>query len=51
LYLQQAGNFDTLVYAGKDWTDVQIERKSMILLAEKFPPIVNDAVISSAVAP
>ena len=32
------GDFGTLLYAGKDWTDPALGRRSMILLAEKVLP-------------
>ena len=37
------GDFNHLVYAGHDWTDYDLGRKSMILTAEKVMPILNDA--------
>jgi len=41
------GDFGTLLYAGKDWADVQLGRRSMILLAEKTQPMVNAAINQS----
>ena len=38
------GEFGTLLYAGKDWADVELGRNSMISLAEKVLPKVNDAI-------
>ena len=38
------GDFGTLLYAGKDWADVELGRNSMILLAEKTMPVVNAAI-------
>ena len=38
------GDFGTLLYAGKDWADVELGRNSMILLAEKTMPLVNAAI-------
>ncbi|AQT82379.1 hypothetical protein B1R94_28750 [Mycolicibacterium litorale] len=38
-----AGPFGTLVYAGKDWTDAELSRRSMILMAEEVMPAVNAA--------
>jgi alkanesulfonate monooxygenase SsuD/methylene tetrahydromethanopterin reductase-like flavin-dependent oxidoreductase (luciferase family) len=32
------GKFGTLLYAGKDWTDPALARRSMVLLAEKVLP-------------
>ena len=41
------GQFGTLLYAGKDWLDPALARRSMVLLAEKVIPkmraIGNDA--------
>ena len=41
---EEVGDFGTLLYAGKDWTDVEFGRRSMILLAEKTMPAVNAAI-------
>jgi alkanesulfonate monooxygenase SsuD/methylene tetrahydromethanopterin reductase-like flavin-dependent oxidoreductase (luciferase family) len=38
------GDFGTLLYAGKDWTDRELGRRSMVLLAEKVLPKVNAAI-------
>jgi alkanesulfonate monooxygenase SsuD/methylene tetrahydromethanopterin reductase-like flavin-dependent oxidoreductase (luciferase family) len=38
------GDFGTLLYCGKDWTDVQLGRRSMELMAEKVMPAVNAAI-------
>jgi alkanesulfonate monooxygenase SsuD/methylene tetrahydromethanopterin reductase-like flavin-dependent oxidoreductase (luciferase family) len=38
------GDFGTLLYCGKDWTDVQLGRRSMELMAEKVLPAVNAAI-------
>jgi hypothetical protein len=38
------GDFGTLLYAGKDWRDRALARRSMILLAEKVMPKVNAAI-------
>ena len=35
------GEFGTLLYAGVDWTDRELARNSMMLMAEKVLPIVN----------
>lgn len=37
------GPFQHLVYAGHDWTDYDLGRKGMILMAEKVMPILNEA--------
>ena len=38
------GDFGTLMYAGKDWLDPELGKKSMRLLAEKTMPIVNASI-------
>lgn len=40
---EEVGDFGTLLYAGKDWKDRELGRKSMILLAEKALPRINAA--------
>ena len=42
-YRETVGDFGTLLYAGKDWKDRDLGRRSMILLAEKVLPKVNAA--------
>ena len=37
------GEFGTLLYAGHDWKDRELARRSMVLLAEKVVPQVNAA--------
>ena len=37
-FQDQIGPFGTLLYAGKDWADPALARRSMILLAEKVMP-------------
>lgn len=37
----EVGTFGTLLYAGKDWKDPELGRRSMILMAEKVMPLVN----------
>ena len=34
----QVGPFGTLLYAGKDWVDPALAKRSMVLLAEKVRP-------------
>lgn len=41
---EDVGDFGTLLYAGKDWADRDLGRNSMIMLAEKVLPRVNDAI-------
>lgn len=40
-FQNEVGTFGTLLYAGKDWKDRELGRKSMILTAEKVRPLVN----------
>jgi alkanesulfonate monooxygenase SsuD/methylene tetrahydromethanopterin reductase-like flavin-dependent oxidoreductase (luciferase family) len=42
-FREEVGEFGTLLYAGKDWLDGDLGRRSMILLAEKVMPMVNSA--------
>jgi alkanesulfonate monooxygenase SsuD/methylene tetrahydromethanopterin reductase-like flavin-dependent oxidoreductase (luciferase family) len=46
-FREEVGDFGTLLYAGKDWADPEIGRRSMILAAEKVMPAVNAAIGSS----
>jgi len=39
----QIGPFGTLLYAGKDWDDPALARRSMVLMAEQVMPRVNAA--------
>lgn len=43
-FREETGDFGTLLYAGKDWADYDLGRRSMILLAEKVKPAVNAAI-------
>jgi len=43
-YRETVGDFGTLLYAGKDWADRELGRRSMVLLAEKVMPKVNAAI-------
>ena len=43
-FREEVGEFGTLLYAGKDWADPEIGRRSMVLAAEKVIPEVNDAI-------
>ncbi len=45
-----AGDFGTLLYAGKDWRDRALGRRSMILMAEKVMPALNAAIGRSVAA-
>jgi alkanesulfonate monooxygenase SsuD/methylene tetrahydromethanopterin reductase-like flavin-dependent oxidoreductase (luciferase family) len=42
-FREEVGEFGTLLYAGKDWLDRDLGRRSMILLAEQVMPMVNSA--------
>lgn len=44
------GPFKHLVYAGHDWTDYDLGRRSMILMAEKVLPQLQNATSSEAAA-
>ena len=43
-FREEVGAFGTLLYAGKDWLDRDLGRRSMTLLAEKVMPAVNAAI-------
>jgi alkanesulfonate monooxygenase SsuD/methylene tetrahydromethanopterin reductase-like flavin-dependent oxidoreductase (luciferase family) len=43
-FREQVGDFGTLLYAGKDWTDRELGRRSMVLMAEKVLPALNAAI-------
>src|SRR3954447_4926580 len=43
-FREQVGDFGTLLYAGKDWRDPKLAKRSMTLLAEKVMPKVNAAI-------
>ena len=45
---EKTGDFGTLIYVGKDWTDPELGRRSMELMAEKVMPAVNAAIGRSA---
>ena len=49
-FREETGDFGTLLYAGKDWADYDLGRRSMILLAEKVKPAVSDAISNSRTA-
>jgi alkanesulfonate monooxygenase SsuD/methylene tetrahydromethanopterin reductase-like flavin-dependent oxidoreductase (luciferase family) len=46
-FREQVGDFGTLLYAGKDWRDPKLAKRSMTLLAEKVMPKVNAAIKKS----
>jgi alkanesulfonate monooxygenase SsuD/methylene tetrahydromethanopterin reductase-like flavin-dependent oxidoreductase (luciferase family) len=41
---EKIGDFGTLLYCGKNWTDPKLGRRSMELMAEKVMPAVNAAI-------
>ncbi len=43
-FREHVGDFGTLLYAGKDWRDPELARRSMELMAEKVMPKVNAAI-------
>jgi alkanesulfonate monooxygenase SsuD/methylene tetrahydromethanopterin reductase-like flavin-dependent oxidoreductase (luciferase family) len=43
-FREKVGDFGTLLYAGKDWLDRDLSRRSMILMAEKVMPALNKAI-------
>ena len=43
-FREVTGDFGTLLYAGKDWEDKTLARRSMELMAEKVMPAVNAAI-------
>ena len=49
-FQDEVGEFGTLLYAGKDWRDRELGRRSMILAAEKVLPAVNAAMGRRAAA-
>lgn len=46
-FCEQVGDFGHLVYAGHDWTDRELGRRSMILMAEEVMPRINVAIAAS----
>ena len=46
-FRETVGDFGTLLYAGKDWRDPALGKRSMTLLAEKVLPKVNAAIGSA----
>ena len=43
-FREEIGDFGTLLYAGKDWVDRDLGRRSMVLMAEKVMPAVNASI-------
>ncbi len=50
-FREEVGDFGTLLYAGHDWLDYDLGRRSMILMAEKVLPLVNSAMAKPAAKP
>jgi alkanesulfonate monooxygenase SsuD/methylene tetrahydromethanopterin reductase-like flavin-dependent oxidoreductase (luciferase family) len=48
---EQTGDFGELVYAGMDWVDPALAKRSMQLLAEQVMPRVNAAIGKTAISP
>jgi alkanesulfonate monooxygenase SsuD/methylene tetrahydromethanopterin reductase-like flavin-dependent oxidoreductase (luciferase family) len=46
-FREEIGDFGTLLYAGHDWQDVKLARRSMELMANEVMPRVNEAIKSS----
>jgi alkanesulfonate monooxygenase SsuD/methylene tetrahydromethanopterin reductase-like flavin-dependent oxidoreductase (luciferase family) len=49
-FRETTGDFGTLLYAGHDWVDPRLARRSMELMAEKVMPAVNAAIGQRAAA-
>jgi hypothetical protein len=47
---EEIGDFGELVYAGMDWVDEKLAKRSMELMAEQVMPRVNDAIRRSKAA-
>jgi alkanesulfonate monooxygenase SsuD/methylene tetrahydromethanopterin reductase-like flavin-dependent oxidoreductase (luciferase family) len=47
---EETGDFGELVYAGMDWVDAELAKRSMQLMAEEVMPRVNAAIGKSAAA-
>ena len=43
-FREEVGDFGTLLYAGKDWRNPALARRSMVLMAEQVLPRVNAAI-------
>ena len=48
-FREQVGDFGTLLYAGHDWKDKQLARRSMELMATEVMPRVNQAIAGAVV--
>ena len=47
-FARQVGDFGTLLYAGQDWPDRDLARRSMVLAAEKVLPSINQTTAATA---
>ena len=47
---EEIGDFGEIVYAGMDWVDANLAKRSMQLMAEEVMPRVNAAIDKSAAA-
>ena len=43
-FREEVGGFGTLLYAGHDWADRDLARRSKVLMAERVMPLVNAAI-------
>ena len=43
-FRDEVGDFGTLLYAGHDWQDENLARRSLELMAEQVMPAVNKAI-------
>jgi len=50
-FRETVGDFGTLLYAGHDWADERLARRSMELMAEKVMPAMNSAIGRSVRSP
>jgi len=50
-FREQVGDFGELVYAGMDWVDAKLAKRSMELMATEVMPRVNAAIANSAGTP
>jgi alkanesulfonate monooxygenase SsuD/methylene tetrahydromethanopterin reductase-like flavin-dependent oxidoreductase (luciferase family) len=48
VFREEVGDFEALLYAGKDWRDPALARRPMVLMAGKVMPAVNSALMISS---
>ena len=46
-FREHIGDFGTLIYAGHDWADPDLAKRSMVLMAEKVLPKINGAIAAA----